>query len=319
MNYKRNFIRVLALMFVLLLVSGCNLLGKDEELPTEEPTQATDEGEDTTVTTEKNDETTKKPDNTTNPNPDGGNDTPTPPASGKIKVACVGDSLTYGANATPYPTALQNLLGNDQYEVRNFGAEGRTMTLGLSDPPNMPDRSYYDSKQYKDSIAYQPDIVILCLGTNDAWRVDIASKAGKSGYVQGLLKLVDSYYYDVGVQQVYVCLPPDCVKNNIGNLVEEHVIPLIEANAKDLDYKIIDFFTPTKDRSDYLQSDQLHLNTQGYAAMAQAVFQALTNTDGETDDGESGENDSTENNLTFSESLDGEKIKDVYSFKEKFQ
>lgn len=233
---------------------------------------------------------------------------------GIIKVACVGDSLTFGANATPYPTVLQNLLGSERYEVKNFGAEGRTMTLGLSDA-TFKDRSYYDSQQYQESLAYQPDIVVLCLGTNDAWRVDVKSKEGKNGYVQGLLKLVDSYYYNAGVQQIYVCLPPDCVKNNIGNLIEEHIISLIKSNANMLDYKVIDCFTPTKDRSDYLQSDQLHLNSQGYAAMAQAVFQAMTGS-GESDGGESG---GSIYSLTFSESLDGEKIKDIYNFQEKLQ
>ncbi|MBR7098202.1 MAG: hypothetical protein IKC59_02210, partial [Clostridia bacterium] len=228
----------------------------------------------------------------------------------RVRIACVGDSLTFGANATPYPTALQALLGSEWHEVRNFGAEGRTMTLGLSDPPNMTDRSYYDTKQYKDSLVYQPDIVILCLGTNDAWRVQIASDAGKAGYVQGLTKLVNSYY-EAGVQQVYVCLPPDSVKNNIGNLVEEHVIPLIEANAEQLDYKVIDCFTPTKDRSDYLQSDQLHLNTKGYAAFAQTVFEALVKSDAPDIGGD--------DDFIPITVVENEKIKDVYDFEEKFE
>lgn len=305
---KKIFFRILTLLLVLTMTASCQL--SEELMNKEKKTEETTEEVTEAPTVESN--TTRQED-----------PAPTPP-TGKIKVACVGDSLTFGANATPYPTALQDLLGSEQYEVKNFGAEGRTMTLGLSDPPNMTDRSYYDSQPYKNSLAYQPDIVILCLGTNDAWRVDIASKEGKAGYVQGLLKLVDSYYYEVGVQQVYVCLPPDCVKNNIGNLVEEHVIPLIKANSNTLDYEIIDFFTPTKDRSDYLQSDLLHLNTQGYAVMAQVAFQALTSSDnGNSDAGDSGNsgngNNSSTGNLIFSQVLEGEKIKDVYNFREKFQ
>lgn len=45
-------------------------------------------------------------------------------AADKIKVACVGDSLTYGDKAYKgYPVYLQEMLG-DKYEVRNFGECG---------------------------------------------------------------------------------------------------------------------------------------------------------------------------------------------------
>jgi hypothetical protein len=47
----------------------------------------------------------------------------------RTKVACAGDSITFGFGATTpydsYPSDLQRLLGSD-YEVRNFGADGTT-------------------------------------------------------------------------------------------------------------------------------------------------------------------------------------------------
>ena len=50
---------------------------------------------------------------------------------GKIRVACVGNSVTYGfrlpeRERTAYPVVLQNMLGN-HYEVRNFGHSGATL------------------------------------------------------------------------------------------------------------------------------------------------------------------------------------------------
>lgn len=47
-----------------------------------------------------------------------------------IKVACVGNSITYGAGISnreknSYPAQLQYYLGDD-YEVRNFGSNGAT-------------------------------------------------------------------------------------------------------------------------------------------------------------------------------------------------
>ena len=52
-------------------------------------------------------------------------------ATTRVKVACVGNSVTYGAGLADreheaYPAQLQRLLG-DEYEVRNFGHNGATL------------------------------------------------------------------------------------------------------------------------------------------------------------------------------------------------
>ena len=201
---------------------------------------------------------------------------PEEPTPKVTKIACVGDSLTYGYGLThvdSYPSILQNLLGTEKYLVKNFGAQGRTMTLGLTDK-TFADRSYYDTEIYQESLAFQADIVILCLGTNDSWKVNITTESGKQGYVQGLTALVESYR-QAGVKEIYVCLPPHCLNNNIGDTIEANIIPLIQENASVLNYKIIDFFTPTKGHSEYLLSDQLHFKPIGYRAMANAAYQFL--------------------------------------------
>lgn len=52
-------------------------------------------------------------------------------AQSKIKIACIGNSITYGTLVenrakNNYPAQLQNMLG-DGYEVKNFGVSGRTL------------------------------------------------------------------------------------------------------------------------------------------------------------------------------------------------
>ncbi|MEE1145737.1 MAG: sialate O-acetylesterase, partial [Bacteroidaceae bacterium] len=52
-------------------------------------------------------------------------------AQDKIKVACVGNSITYGTGVADrevnaYPVKLQGMLG-DAYEVGNFGKPGATL------------------------------------------------------------------------------------------------------------------------------------------------------------------------------------------------
>jgi lysophospholipase L1-like esterase len=52
-------------------------------------------------------------------------------AQNKIKVACIGASITYGATIenreqNSYPAQLQKMLGNN-YQVTNYGVSGTTM------------------------------------------------------------------------------------------------------------------------------------------------------------------------------------------------
>ena len=84
---------------------------------------------------------------------------------GQIKIACVGDSITYGhgiANwpKNNYPAQLQEFLG-DEYHVSNFGHSGKT----LSDNGDQP---YTESEQYSLSQSYGADVLIIMLGTNDS-------------------------------------------------------------------------------------------------------------------------------------------------------
>ena len=81
-----------------------------------------------------------------------------------IKVACVGNSITYGAfipnrDKNSYPAQLQAYLGKE-YDVRNFGVSGSTL-LSKGDHP------YINTQEYINSQKFQPDIVLIKLGTND--------------------------------------------------------------------------------------------------------------------------------------------------------
>ena len=202
-----------------------------------------------------------------------------PPSDAAIKIACVGDSLTYGGGLTKptaYPSVLQRLLGTENYLVKNFGASGRTMTLGLSDA-TYADRSYADTVIYQESLAFSPDIVVLCLGTNDTWAVDLSTKVGKDGYVAGLTYLLNSYKA-IGVEQIYVCLPPYAKSASIGQKVRDLVIPIVLENAESMGYQTIDFFTPTNGKDDWFY-DNLHFDPIGYEALANAAYQKLTSSE----------------------------------------
>jgi lysophospholipase L1-like esterase len=86
-------------------------------------------------------------------------------AADAIKVACVGDSITRGAfvwrrKTRSYPAQLQAMLG-EQYCVRNFGVNGHAVQQSA-------DRPYWSSEAFALSGAFDPDIVLVMLGTNDS-------------------------------------------------------------------------------------------------------------------------------------------------------
>jgi len=82
----------------------------------------------------------------------------------QTRVACLGDSITFGARIkdrqhSSYPGWLNDFLG-DTFEVRNFGVGGATLLRAA-------DRPYHKTKACKDALAWQPHIAFVILGTND--------------------------------------------------------------------------------------------------------------------------------------------------------
>src|SRR6187399_1030065 len=81
------------------------------------------------------------------------------------KVACVGDSITYGyglANPSTesYPVQLAQRLGS-AHTVQNFGVSGATLL-------KQGDKPYWNEAAFASSGNAAPDVVVVMLGTNDA-------------------------------------------------------------------------------------------------------------------------------------------------------
>ncbi len=96
-----------------------------------------------------------------------------------IRVACIGDSLTWGFSLPDprrqsYPALLQERLGED-YVVRNFGCNGASVRCDADLP-------YVETLAYGESRAWNPDIVLLMLGSNDATAWDWNAVAFRRDY-----------------------------------------------------------------------------------------------------------------------------------------
>ncbi len=87
---------------------------------------------------------------------------------GLVRIACLGDSSTFGYNLEEkdsYPRVLERLLNREhpgRFQVVNFGTSGYTSRQGL--------------EQLRLRVMeYQPDVVTMAFGTNDLlWQMDMS-------------------------------------------------------------------------------------------------------------------------------------------------
>lgn len=189
-------------------------------------------------------------------------------AQQKVKVACVGNSITEGAGLSKtYPAALQELLG-DAYDVQNYGIGGRTL-LKKGDFP------YWNEAKYTEALAWNPDVVIIKLGTNDTkpqnWQ-------HKGDFVSDYVALVKSFQRLPSKPKVYICYPVPVFEDKWGiteSIVKEEVIPSLKKVAKKTKAKTIDLYTPFIGKAE-LTYDGVHPNDAGAALLAKEVHQVLT-------------------------------------------
>lgn len=200
------------------------------------------------------------------------------PAGVRIKVACVGDSITAGSGTTApagasnaYPMQLQRMLEATwpgRFEVKNFGVGGTTLLAG-------GDKPYTKQGAYGASKAFAADVVVLMLGTNDTKPQNWKLKAEFAGEMK---QLVGVYAGLASKPRVFVCRP--CfvpVPGNFGiseaALLEE--LPLIDGVAREMRLGVIDIHGATKERNE-LFADHVHPNNEGAGVLAKTVYRGLT-------------------------------------------
>lgn len=189
-----------------------------------------------------------------------------------IKIACIGDSITYGAaikerEKNSYPVQLQKILG-DAFSVHNFGVNAATLLKKGNKP-------YWKLNQFKAAQDLQPDIVIIKLGTNDTkpnnWQ-------HKDQYQPDYLEMITIFQKLDSKPKIYICTPAPVVGERWGisdKTVREEVIPLIGKISEEAEVPIIDLYTPLKDKPE-LMPDKVHPNAEGAGIIAKTVAKTIT-------------------------------------------
>lgn len=193
-----------------------------------------------------------------------------------IRVACVGDSITEGTllderNLNSYPAQLAKLLGSD-YEVRNFGKAGATVSL--AGQGSLP---YRLLEEFQQSIEFKPDIVIIKLGTNDA-KEPIWTTQG-TDFARSYLELVRNYASLPSPPQIILCRPVPVLGAGAFGIREENrqeILAILKPLAREHNWPLLNFDALMHDRSD-LYMDPVHPNVAGTRVLAETIKAAVQN------------------------------------------
>lgn len=195
-------------------------------------------------------------------------------ASFKTKIACVGDSITYGYGVDKnysYTAQLQRKLGDD-YAVVNFGVSGTTANSKGSLP-------YVKQSAYQKALKSEPDIVIIMLGSNDARKANQAPAIAGS-FESEYTKLVQSFIDLPNHPKVYVATPIAAAKPNLSiseSFLAEDIRPEVRDMANNLGVELIEFesLLSGSQMKTYYISDSMHPSKAGYDVMSTAFYEVL--------------------------------------------
>lgn len=191
-----------------------------------------------------------------------------------VKVACVGNSITYGVGASSndkcYVSTLGDLLGND-FKVGNFGQSGSTLCRKSYKP-------YSETQELVLAKNFLPNIVIIALGTNDSqprvWNINDKDK------LETDLKWLCNEFRNLDSNpSIYICLPPYVIDSprwqHKEAILSDEILPVLKSVAKEEGFKVIDLHSLLYKRNNCFK-DNLHPNDLGHNMIAKKIKEVLT-------------------------------------------
>lgn len=193
----------------------------------------------------------------------------------KIKVACVGNSITYGTGIEDrehfsYPVQLQKMLG-EKYQVGNFGKPGATLL-------NHGHRPYMQQEEFKEAMAFKGDIAVIHLGINDTDPRNWPNY--RDEFVKDYLSLMDSLRSaNPKVRFILARMTPIADRHprfiSGTKLWHGEIQEAIQTVARVSGAELIDFHAPLYPYP-YLLPDAIHPNPEGAGVLAKTVYAGIT-------------------------------------------
>ena len=192
-----------------------------------------------------------------------------------IKVACVGNSITYGTGVVnreqnAYPVVLQRLLGKD-YQVENFGKPGATLL-------RRGHRPYFDQPEFRAALQFRPDIAVVHLGINDTDPRNWPNY--RDEFIPDYLALIDSLRaVNPHVRILVARLTPigvDHPRFDSGTRKwREEISQAVQQVADIARVEWIDFYAPLVPHPDWLP-DAVHPDARGAEVLAKVAYSGIT-------------------------------------------
>lgn len=185
--------------------------------------------------------------------------TTTTTAPKKIKVSCVGDSIT----ETGYWSGnMQGLLPSDRFIVKGYGKGGTTaMSTGRWSADNAGSAAYKNHAPYTRSLSSKPDVVVIMFGINDAYSFnwDQAGNANGAQFKKDYIALIRTYQNLASHPTVIMAIPPTVYSTyaNCKENLEGKVIPVLREIAAETGVTLVDVQTATAGHRDHF-ADGVH-------------------------------------------------------------
>lgn len=184
----------------------------------------------------------------------------------EIKIACVGDSITEGwgladQSKSAYPVMLDYYLG-DGYSALNCGRSAATLQKS-------GDLPYWDCKEFYDVFAYDPNIIVIMLGTNDTK----AHNWSHDKFIRDYQALIDTFNTIPGKPEIYICLPVPVFKSAWGindSTLTTAIIPILKETALKNNIPVIDLYHQMLDQRNNFP-DNIHPNEAAAERMGQII------------------------------------------------
>jgi sialate O-acetylesterase len=202
-------------------------------------------------------------------------------AKAPVRIACVGDSITWGVglpnrHTQVYAALLQKRLGK-AYRVLDCGHPGATALKHIAaDHPSWM-ASYWQVSQFKRATAFKPNIVIIMLGTNDSNPCN--RRLVRKDFTRDYSDLVRHFQKLSTHPRIFICLPPSLengtVKGPYPAIPAHGVVARIVRIVHSMHLKSINIFHALAGRWNLFIRDRVHPNVQGQAIMAGIIYHAL--------------------------------------------
>ena len=192
----------------------------------------------------------------------------------KIRIACIGDSITFGAGLLfrgrekNVWTALLNGLLGENYQVLNYGISGATLQ-------REGDKSYRDFPQLEKAKEAKASIYLLMLGTNDSkpynWDPQ-RYETQLSEWISELKEVGD------GSRLILMTPPFTCPAKGkkevafdiLNEVIRDEIRPTVMRAAEENGLQVIDLYAFTEGHGEWF-ADGVHPNKLGNQKIAEEI------------------------------------------------